>query len=158
MQAQLEPLIVSWGWRPDDPDVSPFVDLLQRQGTRDPAAFLAVPDALAFQAAHDWDRVRAECHTLVGFARAEMGRLTGQPPLVTDARWHVQMATLPLPPDAPTDLAARLLAEYGIEIPLTRWGTRPCLRLSVQGYTTRTDVERLLTAVETLLFPAGGHR
>jgi isopenicillin-N epimerase len=89
-----------------------------------------------------------------------MAALTGVQPLVPDdPRWYAQMATLPLPPatDART-LKARLYDEYRIEIPETQWGDTPCLRVSVQGYNTRSDIERLITAVEELLPSAGASR
>ena len=45
VQDLLQPLVVGWGWRPEDPGPSPFIDQQQRQGTRDSAAYLAVPAA-----------------------------------------------------------------------------------------------------------------
>ena len=44
-QPLLSPLVVSWGWRQGVPGPSPFIDEQQRQGTRDIAAWLAVPAA-----------------------------------------------------------------------------------------------------------------
>jgi isopenicillin-N epimerase len=152
LQSLIEPLIVSWGWRPTDPGPSPFVDELERQGTREPAACLAVPDAIAYQAERDWPRVRAECHALVRLARQRMASLTGMPPLVPDdPRWFSQLAVLPLPPCDERAMQRRLWDEHRIEIPATRWGDQPCLRISVQGYNTRADVDRLVTAVAALL-------
>jgi isopenicillin-N epimerase len=130
-----------------------FVDQLERQGTRDPAAALSVPAAIGYQADRDWPRVRQECHALVRLARERMAELTGVAPLVADdPRWFAQMAALPLP--AGTDarlLKTRLYDEYRVEIPSTQWGETPCLRISVQGYNTREDVERLIEAVTALL-------
>lgn len=153
LQALIEPLVVSWGWRPHDPGPSPFVDALERQGTREPAACLAVVDAIDYQAQRAWPSVRQECHELVRLAREQVAELTGEPPLVRDdPRWFSQMAVLPLPPgcDAP-ELKRRLWDEYRVEIPFTRWGERPCLRISVQGYNTRADVDHLVAAVADLL-------
>jgi len=61
------------------------------------------------------------------------------------------MATLPLPTgsDAPT-IKQRLYDEYRIEIPANGWGDAPSLRVSVQGYNTRDDIERLLSAVRNV--------
>ena len=53
-QASIEPLVVSWDWV----DGAPFQQRHRWQGTRDPAALLAVPAAIAFQAEHDWPSVR----------------------------------------------------------------------------------------------------
>jgi isopenicillin-N epimerase len=49
-----------------------------------------------------------------------------------------------------TDLAAlktRLYDEYRIEIPLFEWNGRKLVRVSIQGYNTRRDVDALLSAL-----------
>ncbi len=152
LQPLVEPLLVGWGWRPVDPGPSRFVDEQERQATRDPAAYLSVPDAIAFQAQHDWPTVRAECHELVRLARAGMLELSGEQPIVADdARWFAQMATVPLPADTDTERLKELLyAEFRVEIPLMRWSC-PAIRVSVQGYNTRADIERLLQALAATL-------
>jgi isopenicillin-N epimerase len=152
VQHLIEPLVVSWGWRPRDPGASIFVDEIERQGTHDPAAYLSVPAAIAYQREHDWPQVRQECHELVRLARDGIAELTGIPPLLPDdPRWFSQMSTLPMPPCDTAVLKQRLYDEYRIEIPVTQWGEAPCLRVSVQGYNTRSDIERLISAVAELL-------
>jgi isopenicillin-N epimerase len=152
LQHLIEPVVVSWGWRPNDPGPSVFVDQIERQATHDPAAYLSVPAAIEYQAERDWPRVRRECHELARLARQQMTELTGiQPLLEDDPRWFAQMATLPLPPCDAAELKRRLYDEHQIEIPATHWGETPCLRVSVQGYNTREDIERLIAAVAKLL-------
>jgi len=152
LQPVIEPLVVSWGWRPEDPGESVFIDILERHGTDEPAACLSVPAAIAYQAERDWPQVRQECHALVRLARQQMAEVTGEPELVPDdPRWFSQMAVLPLPACDARLLQRRLWDEYQVEIPATHWGDRPCLRISVQGYTTRADVDRLIEAVRELL-------
>jgi isopenicillin-N epimerase len=151
VQHLIEPLVVSWGWRPTEPGPSVFVDENERQATRDPAAYLAVPDVIQFQAERDWPSVREECHALAKLARERILALTGEEPFVADdPRWYAQMATLPLPSCDSDALKTRLWDEFKIEIPLMRW-RRPCLRISVQGYNTLADVDRLLDALAVLL-------
>ncbi len=152
LQRLVEPVVVSWGWRPNDPGPSVFVDQIERQATHDPAAYLSVPAAIAYQADRDWPQVRQECHELARLARQQMTELTGiEPLLADDPRWFAQMATLPLPPCDTAELKRRLYDEHQIEIPATRWGETPCLRVSVQGYNTRADIERLVVAVAQVL-------
>ena len=153
VQHLIEPVVVSWGWRPRDPWSTPFVDAIQRQATQDISAYLSVPAAIDYQRERDWPSVRRECHELVRMARQEMTRMTGVEPLVADdPSWFAQMATLPLPASCDAaSLKKRLWDEYRIEIPATGWGEAPCLRVSVQGYNTRSDIERLLDAVRALL-------
>jgi isopenicillin-N epimerase len=152
LQDLIEPLVISWGWRPTDPGPSRFVDEQERQGTRDPAAYLSVPDAIAYQRDRGWDTVRGECHELARYARAGLLELSGAEPLTPDdSRWFAQMVTVPLPLDCDTDaLKRRLYDEYRIEIPVGR-GHAPAIRVSVQGYNTRADIDRLLEAMRELL-------
>jgi isopenicillin-N epimerase len=157
-QALLEPLVVSWGWGNEQPRVTCFVDQHQNQGTRDMAAFLAVPSAIRFMEQHDWPAVRESCHQLVRYARREIRALGGpEPATPDDPRWFSQMASLPLPLCDAGELCRRLRDEYTIEVPIVRWtginGDEPraFVRLSVQGYNTQDDVDRLLGALAKLL-------
>jgi isopenicillin-N epimerase len=155
VQHVVEPLVVSWGWRPVDPGPSRYVDEQERQGTRDLSASLSVPAAIAFQAEHNWPRVREECHQLARLARDAIAEITHLPHVVGDAPgWYAQMATLPLPACNANMLQERLYGEYRIEVPVGVWHDRPCLRVSVQGYNTRADIERLVEALARLLPPA----
>jgi isopenicillin-N epimerase len=152
LQELLEPLVISWGWRPTDPGPSRFVDEHERQATRDPAAYLSVPSAIAYQRDRNWDVVRAECHELARYARSGLLDLCDQPPLTPDdPAWFAQMVAVPLPPTTDTEtLKRRLYDEYRIEIPVGR-GHTPGIRVSVQGYNTRADIDRLLEAMRVLL-------
>jgi isopenicillin-N epimerase len=152
LQHLLEPPVVSWGWQARDPSPSRFVDEQEFHGTRDFAAHLAVPAAIEFQAAHDWPRVREECHALARWARSELSELTGLPPLTADSpSWYAQMATIPLPPGDDAVLKRRLYDEYLIEAPVVVWRGQRHVRISVQGYNTAADVERFVNAVATLV-------
>ncbi len=154
VQELLEPLVVSWGWQSDDPGPSRFVDEQEWTGTRDPAAFLAVPEAIAFQAEHDWPAVRRRCHELLCTAREQISRLTGLAPICpADPAYFAQMHALPLPlsASAAADLQRRLLSEHAIEIPVTHRGDEQFLRLSIQAYNGPEDVAALVQALRTLL-------
>jgi isopenicillin-N epimerase len=150
MQHLLDPLI--GGKRTGTTQASLLVAEHQYQGTRDVASFLAVPAAIQFMQEHDWPQVRQACHELVRYARQEVARLTGLAPITPNAEtWFAQMAVLPIPTGDLAALRSRLLDEYEIEIPPTRWDGQSFVRLSVQGYNTRADVERLIKALGTLL-------
>ncbi|MBL7199322.1 MAG: aminotransferase class V-fold PLP-dependent enzyme [Anaerolineae bacterium] len=150
MQHLLEPLV--GGRLSRDPQVSLLVDEHQYQGTRDLAAFLSVPAAIQFMQEHDWPAVQRTCHELVRHARGEISALTGVPPVVPDApAWYAQMAILPLPPSDLSALKTRLYDEYGVEVPPSGWGGRHFIRLSVQGYNTRSDIDRLVEGLAALL-------
>jgi isopenicillin-N epimerase len=152
VQPLLQPLIVSWGWRADEPGPSAFVDEQQRTGTHDPSAYLAVPAAIEFLARHDWPQVQRRCRALVREAREQIGRLTGLVPFCPDdGLWYRQMHMLPLPPCDPVRLQRELRERYRIEIPVFAWQGRPCLRISIQAYNTRRDIEALVSALTVLL-------
>jgi isopenicillin-N epimerase len=153
MQHLVEPLVVSWGWESEKPSSSKFVDEQEWQGTRDIAAFLSVPAAIQFQRDHDWPRVRRECHELVRYARQQVSDLFGLPPLTPDdVQWFAQMSALPLPACDLDALKRRLYDEYRIEIPVIRWNDRCFVRISIQGYNTRADVDALIKAFRAILF------
>lgn len=166
VQPLLKPLVVSWGYESETPSGSTFVDHHEWWGTRDIAAFLSVPKAIEFQAENDWDEVRESCHRLAAYAQKRICELTGLAPLhpQTDG-WFAQLAAAPLPAD--TDLALlkqRLYDDYRVEIPVLEWLPAPragegsgvrdkykLIRISVQGYNTKRDVDRLLNALADLL-------
>lgn len=144
-QSMIEPSVISWG----EP-TGAFTARNQWQGTRDIASYLAVPAAIEFQTANQWDAVRARCHELaVSFWRS-MEEFAG-PPAAADDRFFAQMVTAPLPACDAAELKRRLYDEYRIEIPITSWNGQDLLRASFQGYNTRADLDALIAALRRLL-------
>lgn len=154
-QDLIEPLIVSWGWGQNNTysNDGPYLNNLQWTGTRDPSAALSVPAAIRFEQEHNWPTVRRRCHDLVRTAVHRLSDLTGLPPLYPDDQgFYHQMATLPLPFGTDLlDLKARLYDEHRVEIPTIDWQGQPFVRLSVQGYNSAEDIDRLLDALSRLL-------
>ncbi|MGH2349514.1 MAG: aminotransferase class V-fold PLP-dependent enzyme, partial [bacterium] len=151
VQAMLSPLVVSWGWRSDRPSGSPFIDEQEWQGTRDIAAYLAVPAAIEFLRRHRWDRVRARCHGLATRLRAGLLRAGGRPLSPDSERWYAQMVSVRLPvPDAEA-FQRRLYERFRIEVPVLSWNGATLLRASVQAYNSGADVRALLGAAAALL-------
>ncbi len=159
--ATTEATIVSWGWVEGNElwrEGRPFVSRNQWQGTRDLAAFLTVPAAIDFQAANEWDEVRARCHVLAGQARERLAELTGLEPIVpapgpddTRAPWYGQMIAAPVPMVDGRELKRRLYDDHRIEVPITRWPDRQFIRVSFQGYNSESDLDRLIEALRDLL-------
>jgi isopenicillin-N epimerase len=145
LQRDVHPLLISWGYEGDDPS---FVSRHQKQGTRDPSAYLTVPAAIAWQDEHEWAAVRDRCHELARRARNELDL----EPLTPDSNeFFAQMVTLRLPKNAPRDLQERLYAEHRIEIPVFERGDERFIRASFQGYNDTADLERLKAALVELL-------
>ncbi len=118
---------------------------LQWQGTRDVSAWLALPQAIAFQEAHDWPAVQARCHGAAVQTMRTLCQRWSLAPIARDQDF-AQMVAIPLPHQAPADLQRSLFEDSGIEIPVTQHEGRRFLRISVQGYTTAADVQALLEA------------
>lgn len=152
VQPLLSPLVVSWGWETEHPGPSRFIDENEFQATRDISPRLTVPAAIAFQRTHDWDQVRASCRALCDEAAARVTALTGLSPIAPAATsWTGQMRTLALPECDVEEVKRRLYDEHGVEVPVFRWNDRPWLRISVQGYNTGRDVDRLLEGLARVL-------
>jgi len=146
LQRDVHPIVLSWGYEGDDPS---FRARHEKQGTRDPSAYLTVPAAIEWQREHEWDTVRARCHALARRAADELGL----PPLVPGTRHDLygQMVALRLPADAPADLQERLYDEHRIEIPVAEHDGGRLIRPSFQGYNDAGDLARLKAALAVVL-------
>jgi isopenicillin-N epimerase len=151
LQPLLAPPITSWGRTVEADQPNAFVDEFEWQGTRDLAPYLAVPAAIRYQRDRDWPTVRRECHELARWVRGALHDLYGLPPLTPDTDdWFMQLVAAPLPPCDNVEVKRRLLDEHHIEIPIMKWRDRCLVRVSVQGYVTRTDLEALVGALDSL--------
>ncbi|MBE0670387.1 MAG: aminotransferase class V-fold PLP-dependent enzyme [Anaerolineales bacterium] len=154
LQDMIEPLIVSWGYNSNVETTtgSRFVDILQWTGTKDPAAVLTVPVAIQFMQEHNWADIRGECHLLLRRAVEQICDLTNMSPLYPlDSGLYSQMGIAPLPLSNLAVLKNRLYDEYKIEVPLIQWQDKQFVRISVQGYNSRKDIEALVRGLEILL-------
>jgi isopenicillin-N epimerase len=128
----IEPLVVSWG------DDEGFAARHGWQGTRDPAAALAVPAAIEAHRTFDLERCRR-------LAASFHDRL---PPVGRNPA--PQMWATELPPGDATELQRLLQEEHRIEVPVTEWEGRRLLRVSIAPYNAASDVERLLSTLAEL--------
>ena len=154
LQPFIEPLIVSWGYRPTPETTtgSRYVDLLQWTGTKDTTAALTVPTAIEFMQQHDWESVRIQCHQLLRQAIGRICELTGLTPIYAlDSDFYSQMGVAPLPASNLALLKRRLYDEFRIEVPLVPWQDRQFIRISIQGYNSQEDVDALIEALQALL-------
>lgn len=159
LQDLVEPLVISHGWTADRHAAgakgpfgnAPYVDAIEMQGTRDPAAWLAVPAALAFRREHDWWAVADDCRRLAQETAARLAALTGLPPLSTPEFCAPQMVAMPIPPCDTAWLKDTLLERFRIEIPVFEWRGHHIVRLSCQGYNRRDQMDILLGALQELL-------
>ena len=139
-QDWIEPGVVSWGY--DDG----FAGRHGWQGTRDPAAALAVPAAI--EAHRELERA-GELERCRRLAASFHDRLPPVGPGPAPQMWSSE-----LPTADPDGLQRRLWADYRIEVVVTAWEGRSLLRVSVAPYNSAADVERLLAALEEVMRPA----
>lgn len=159
LQGLIDPLVISHGWTADSKQPgakgafgnSPFVDELEMQGTRDPAAWLAVPAAIQFRNEHDWASVARECRALARETARRLRELTGLAPLSAPEFCAPQMVAMPIPETDTTELAKQLMDRYAIEIPAFKWQSICIVRLSVQGYNSSPQMDILIEALTDLL-------
>jgi isopenicillin-N epimerase len=117
----------------------------QWQGTRDLAAFLSVPAAIAFQQRHDWPAVRQRCHRMALQTQRRLLERFGLAPISQDDDW-AQMVAIPVPHQDADTLRRSLFEHSRIEVPVTQHAGQTFVRISVQGYNTEDDLQRLLDA------------
>lgn len=155
-QPMIEPLVISHGWLPDRTAPGPFggtafTDSNEMQGTRDPAAWLSLTALMAWRKENDWWSVSADCAALARETADRLARRTGLAPLSSPEFSAPQMVAMPVPQCDPMWLKAALYDEYRIEIPVHDWKSHTIVRLSVQGYNTREEMDVLLDALGVLL-------
>ncbi len=140
LQAAIAPLVVSRGHHED----ADFAERHGWQGTRDPAAYLAVPKAIEVHRTFDLARSRALAD------RAEerlsdlgLPRVPGVPAPF--------MRAVELPHGDADALWTRLYEDFEVEVPVYEWEGRTILRVSIGPYNDESDVERLLSALAATL-------
>lgn len=159
VQHLLNPLVISHGWTAQSKEPgskgafgnSPFIDEIEVQGTRDPAPWLAIPAAIDYRRDNDWTSVQAHCQALAQDTARRLAERTGLPPLSAPQFCAPQMVAMPIPECDTDQLKIDLIDKYNIEIPVFKWQDRCIARLSVQGYNSKGQMDRLIEALTGLL-------
>lgn len=150
VQSLIEPLIISWGNK--SVEDSPFIQENEFQGTRDIAAYLSVSAAIKFWQKDEWQTILKKCHELTLSARSQLIEVTGLDPICPgNDGWFQQMVAQPLPTMDRELFKQRLYDEFNIEIPVMECRDKSLIRISIQGYNTEQDVEKLMVALAKLL-------
>ncbi len=155
---RLQPMHVSWGYKSDgivQPDArdefgsTPRTRRLEFEGTRDLCPWLAVPEAIDFQAQWGFDAIRERQHELATYVRNRIDGLRLVTP--TDPRMHGSMTAFWVPTDLPAEENRRRLWDARIEIPVTDWPDGRIIRISGHFYTTEQEVDRF-ASVQTKMW------
>ena len=150
-QAQIDPLIISWGYDAAQPSHSQFLDYHQVQGTRDISAFLSIPAAMAFRKTFEWDLVSASCRQMVMETAQSFCTLletNAHIPLIQ--QFLGQMFSIPVRTKDPEQLQTTLYNDYRIEIPVMTQQGQVYIRYSVQGFNSPDDLAQLYQALEEI--------
>ena len=159
VQPLLEPIVVSHGWKTQlgGPEQqggfgnSRFIDCFEIRGTRDPAAWLATPDAIKFMKRHNWSERVKQADALAKETAQIISNLTKIPLLSTPEFCAPQMIALQLPECDVDDLKRTLYEDFNIEIPVYRWRGRCMIRISIQVYNTVEEARLLIVALTKCL-------
>ena len=148
-QQELHPVTISHGLGQG------FLAEFDWTGTRDPSAFLAVPDAIAFHERLGGDGLRARNHALAVEATSMVGRrLNTEPGAGAEFMGAMGVVRLPLAGAASAERALALRArmlEARTDVPLHAAAGGIWLRLSAAAYNEMADYERLAETVATVL-------
>jgi isopenicillin-N epimerase len=155
LQHMMNPLVISHGWTEGSNQPAAqgpfgntaFVDEFEVQGTRDPSAWLTVPDAICFAKDHQWKKVAAQCRVMAQETASRVAKITRLPALSSPEFCAPQMVSMPLPRCDPIALKAKLLDQFHIEMPVFDWQDHTIVRLSVQGYNSQKDMDVLVNAL-----------
>lgn len=147
-QEQLDPLVVSWGYKADFPGDSQFLDYHQFNGTRDFSAYLTIPEAIDFMKWNDWWGVAESCRMLVQKWLPKLCDLVGSKPLapVTD-EFIGQLGSIPVRCENPMELKKVLYNEYKIEIPVMVQNGQVYVRYSINAFNSEEDLVKLEKAL-----------
>ncbi len=155
-QHLVDPLVVSWGYHALFPSASTFIDYHQMNGTRDYSAFLTIPTALDFMAAHNWQQVAADCRKLVQANAPDFCNLLDATPLAPISNdFIVQLYSAQIKTTEPEKLHRHFFDNYKIEIPVMRHADKVYLRYSINACNSQQDLDILFAAIKDIKSKTG---
>lgn len=150
-QELIQPTNLSWGRLLPAKPVAWWEEFMW-PGTRDPAAYLAVPAAIELLEEVGLENFQQRSHCLAKHARESIVAMTGlTPPTPDHPTWYGSMASMPLPPGDARALQLALWQQHKIEVPVVDREGQRSIRVSCHLYNTRDDVEALCAALAKLL-------
>lgn len=147
-QADLDPLIVSWGYESLFPSESQFLDYHEYQGTNDHSTYLCTPQVIQFLKENNWETQAKACRAMVIEQYPRFCKLLNSQPLcpVTE-EFLGQMASIPVCTSKPMELKEVLYSKYHIQIPVMPLNDGVYLRFSINAYNTIADLDTLYAAL-----------
>ena len=111
---------------------------------------MTIPDAIKFRENYNWNQIAKECRKNIIEARQEIHNIIDNNPLVEDNidKWLGQMCSFPVNYRDDAKLKNILINNYKIEIPVMKWKNKTLMRISLNGYNTKNDIDQLLTVLK----------
>ena len=156
LQPHVLPVVRSWGVQGLSVGDGEFVDEHEYTGTRDASAFLTTPDTIRWLNDKDWWTVKSKAHELVQYGMQKLLQIDGVVAMAADWKEQNLLMGAVLLPDwiNGPDLQRQLLNDYHIQVVCMQWLDKPLLRFSVHGYTTSTEIDVLVNALQTIVSAA----
>ncbi len=152
LQKDIIPQIISWGEEGEDPGPTQFLMDFQWQGTRDMSAFLSIPVAIKFVKENKWRKNHLANKKMILDTSKMLRDLLKTESTFIGEDWTGQMVSHRLPNNSPETLKRDLWNGFSIEVPIFEWQEHKFIRVSLHYYNDISDVEKLLFALEKLLF------
>ena len=151
-QADINPLVVSWGYESLAPSDSQFLDYHEYQGTNDHSAYLCTPKVIQFLEENNWKEKSKACRNIVLANYQRFCDLVGTQPICPISEEFLgQMASIPIKTEKPMELKELLYSKYKIQIPIMPLNGNIYMRYSINVYNSQEDLEVLSQAIADII-------
>ena len=151
-QADIDPLVVSWGYESLAPSESQFLDYHEYQGTNDHSAYLCTPKVIQFLEQNNWKEKSKACRKIVLDNYQRFCDLVGTKPICPISEEFLgQMASIPIKTEKPMELKELLYSKYKIQIPIMPLNGNIYMRYSINVYNSQEDLEVLYQAITDII-------
>ncbi|MDO9576738.1 MAG: aminotransferase class V-fold PLP-dependent enzyme [Candidatus Cloacimonadales bacterium] len=153
LQSKVKPLITGWGWGPERelPSGSDYIDSNQFYGTADLSSFLTVEVSINFYKENKIEDLKKNCHELVEYFCREADKITVKKTLYNHFPDCLMMAVIEVPTKySVIELKELLYEKYRIEVPVIEWEGKLLIRISIQVFNTKDEVDYFLKVLKEI--------
>ena len=162
LRDSIEPLVVSWGWRDEMlNEKSKYINNHQWQGTNDLSAYLTIPKVIRFLNQNNWNDIATECHNLILYVKNQFNIDKSLCSPTSNNDKHLgQMLSFQLDennkisiavkenPSKIVELQKTIFKQSNIHIPIIYWNGSVFMRVSIQAYNTKDDINKMFDMLE----------
>ena len=116
------------------------------------SAFLTIPEAIQFRQEYDWNNISKKCKERIIEFRSEIHQIINTQSMIGNnpKDWLGQMYSFQVQYEDFIKLKNIFINDYKIEIPIMRWEDKTLIRISLNGYNSENDIEKLLNVMKTI--------